>query len=79
MFPRTKNQNKWRFWIDRGGTFTDIIGYDLFGNIKTFKVLSGNDHYSISPVFETISQVVGLESNELLSSKIIAEFPSFIK
>ena len=73
MFPRTKNQNKWRFWIDRGGTFTDIIGYDLFGNIKTFKVLSGNDHYSISPVFETISQVVGLESNELLSSKIIEE------
>ena len=43
MSPKTKIQNKWRFSIDRGGTFTDIIGYDLFGNIKTFKVLSGND------------------------------------
>ena len=73
MLPRTYTQNKWRFSIDRGGTFTDIIGYDLFGNIKTFKVLSGNDHYSISPVFETIRKMVGLESNEFLSSKIIDE------
>ena len=73
MSPKTKIQNKWRFSIDRGGTFTDIIGYDLFGNIKTFKVLSGNDHYSIAPAFETIKELVGLASNEFLSSKIIEE------
>ena len=73
MSPKTKIQNKWRFSIDRGGTFTDIIGYDLFGNVKTSKVLSGNDYYSISPVFETISELVGLASNEFLSSKIIEE------
>ena len=73
MSPRTKIQNKWQFSIDRGGTFTDIIGFDLSGNVKTFKVLSGNDHYSISPVFETIRKMVGLASNEFLSSKIIEE------
>ena len=73
MSPRTKIQNKWQFSIDRGGTFTDVIGYDLFGNVKTFKVLSGNDYYSISPIFETISELVGLASNEFLSSEIIEE------
>ena len=41
--------------------------------LKLLKVLSGNDHYSISPVFETISELVGLASNEFLSSKIIEE------
>ena len=70
MALETKIQNK--YLIDRGWTFTDIIGHDLFGNIKTSKVLSGNDYYSISPVFETIRKV-GLASNELLSSKIIEE------
>ena len=73
MSSRTNTQNKWRFSIDRGGTFTDIIGYDLFGNVKTSKVLSGNDYCSISPVFESISELVGLASSEFLSSKIIEE------
>ena len=73
MLKKNKFQNKWRFWIDRGGTFTDIIGYDLLGNLRTFKVPSGNDYYSISPVFEMIRQVIGLKSSELLTCKNIEE------
>ena len=73
MLQKNKFQNKWRFWIDRGGTFTDIIGYDLLGNLRTFKVPSGNDYYSISPVFEMIRQVIGLKPSELLTCKNIEE------
>ncbi len=25
-----KNKFKWRFAVDRGGTFTDLIGFDPF-------------------------------------------------
>jgi 5-oxoprolinase (ATP-hydrolysing) len=32
----------WSFWIDRGGTFTDIIARDPDGRLKTLKRLSEN-------------------------------------
>src|SRR5690349_8066868 len=32
----------WQLWIDRGGTFTDAIGYRAdTGEVRTAKVLSG--------------------------------------
>ncbi len=40
-------QNYWQFWIDRGGTFTDIVAVSADGRIFTDKLLSDNpDQYS---------------------------------
>ena len=37
----------WEFWIDRGGTFTDIIGRKPDGDLVTLKLLSENpEHYA---------------------------------
>lgn len=33
---------KWDFWIDRGGTFTDVIGRDPEGALHPRKLLSEN-------------------------------------
>ena len=33
---------KWQFWIDRGGTFTDIVARDPDGRLSTHKLLSEN-------------------------------------
>ncbi|MBK1634934.1 hydantoinase B/oxoprolinase family protein [Rhodovulum adriaticum] len=33
---------RWDFWIDRGGTFTDVIGRDPGGRIAAMKLLSEN-------------------------------------
>jgi len=33
---------KWQFWIDRGGTFTDIIGRHPDGRLSARKMLSEN-------------------------------------
>ena len=33
---------KWQFWIDRGGTFTDIVARDPSGRLTTHKLLSEN-------------------------------------
>ena len=32
----------WQFWIDRGGTFTDIVGRAPDGELHTHKLLSEN-------------------------------------
>ncbi|MGE0054123.1 MAG: hydantoinase B/oxoprolinase family protein [Hyphomicrobium sp.] len=34
----------WQFWIDRGGTFTDIVGLDPAGQRHVLKLLSENPH-----------------------------------
>src|SRR4051812_39376648 len=33
---------KWQFWIDRGGTFTDIVARAPDGTLSTHKLLSEN-------------------------------------
>ncbi len=33
---------QWQFWIDRGGTFTDIVARDPGGDLTTHKLLSEN-------------------------------------
>ena len=50
MSPRSKAQRasrrnsarRWDFWIDRGGTFTDVIGRDPRGALHARKLLSEN-------------------------------------
>lgn len=34
------NDGRWEFWIDRGGTFTDIVARDPAGALHTLKLLS---------------------------------------
>lgn len=37
---------RWEFWIDRGGTFTDVVGRDPDGHLVTRKLLSDDpDRY----------------------------------
>ena len=40
------SDKKWQFWIDRGGTFTDIVAKRPDGHLVTHKLLSDNpEHY----------------------------------
>ncbi len=38
----TRGVSGWQFWIDRGGTFTDIVARDPEGRLSTRKLLSEN-------------------------------------
>ncbi len=38
-------QGRWTFWIDRGGTFTDIVAIDPQGQLQTAKLLSRSEAY----------------------------------
>ena len=35
-----KRQAGWQFWIDRGGTFTDVVARKPDGSLVTHKLLS---------------------------------------
>ena len=41
-----KPGSKWRFAIDRGGTFTDLVGVDPRGRFHTAKLLSSSSEYA---------------------------------
>ena len=36
------SDGNWQFWIDRGGTFTDVVALRPDGGIDTAKLLSEN-------------------------------------
>jgi 5-oxoprolinase (ATP-hydrolysing) len=58
------SQHSWQFWIDRGGTFTDIVAKGPDGQIIIHKVLSENpERYQDAPV-EGIREILGLKSNQ---------------
>ena len=40
--PEHDVAGRWQFWIDRGGTFTDIVARDPTGTLITHKLLSEN-------------------------------------
>jgi len=53
----------WDFWIDRGGTFTDVIGRDPRGRLTPAKLLSESPAYADAAV-EGIRRLLGLGSGE---------------
>src|SRR5512138_788680 len=40
--PASPSAARWQFWIDRGGTFTDIVARRPDGTLVTHKLLSEN-------------------------------------
>jgi len=60
----TQDNNKWQFWIDRGGTFTDIVAQRPDGAIVLHKLLSENpDRYVDAPI-QGIRDILGLTQSE---------------
>ena len=55
---------RWQFWIDRGGTFTDIVAQTPTGEIVIHKLLSENpEQYADAPI-QGIREVMGITQND---------------
>src|ERR1700723_3208491 len=65
-----KPAGAWDFWIDRGGTFTDVIGRDPRGRLHPIKLLSESPAYTDAAV-EAIRRLLGLASGEPLPTSAI--------
>src|SRR5450432_4217438 len=56
----SSNRARWQFWIDRGGTFTDIVARRPDGQLVTHKLLSENpERYRDAAVYG-IRELLGL-------------------
>ncbi len=51
---------RWQFWIDRGGTFTDIVGKRPDGTLATLKLLSDNPEQYRDAAVAGIRRLLGL-------------------
>ena len=61
----------WEFWIDRGGTFTDVIGRRPDGTLLTHKLLSENPEAYRDAAVEGIRHLLGLKPGEPIASERI--------
>ncbi|MCU0548642.1 MAG: hydantoinase B/oxoprolinase family protein [Leptolyngbya sp. Prado105] len=61
----------WQFWIDRGGTFTDVVAQSPDGTIVVHKLLSENPEcYADAPI-QGIRDVLGLANDQIIPSEQI--------
>ncbi|MEM7045041.1 MAG: hydantoinase B/oxoprolinase family protein [Pseudomonadota bacterium] len=56
----------WQFWIDRGGTFTDIVAKAPDGAMQTHKLLSENPERYKDAAVQGVREVLGLASGDAL-------------
>ncbi len=62
---------RWQFWVDRGGTFTDIVGRRPDGEIVTYKLLSENPEQYRDAAVAGIRHLLGLQRGEPVPSQQI--------
>ncbi|WP_432023746.1 hydantoinase B/oxoprolinase family protein [Streptomyces parvus] len=63
---------RWEFWIDRGGTFTDIVGRRPDGRLITRKLLSHDPGRYDDAAVAGIRLLLGLESGEPVPADRVA-------
>ena len=55
---------RWQFWIDRGGTFTDVVARRPDGTLITHKLLSDNPEQYADAAVAGIRHLLGLQPGE---------------
>jgi len=65
-----RKRRRWDFWIDRGGTFTDVIGRDPRGRLHARKLLSESPVYDDAAV-QAIRGLLGLATGEPIPARAI--------
>ncbi|MFN6565987.1 hydantoinase B/oxoprolinase family protein [Dendronalium sp. ChiSLP03b] len=64
--------NLWEFWIDRGGTFTDIVAKRPDGQLVIHKLLSENLERYTDAAVQGIREILGISDNVLIPAARIA-------
>ncbi len=62
---------RWQFWIDRGGTFTDIVARRPDGTLGTHKLLSENPEQYKDAAVAGIRHFLGLQSGEPVTPGLV--------
>jgi 5-oxoprolinase (ATP-hydrolysing) len=62
---------RWQFWVDRGGTFTDVVGRRPDGSLVTHKLLSENPEHYRDAAVAGIRHLLGLKAGEPVSADVV--------
>ena len=65
------SDSKWQFWIDRGGTFTDIVARTPEGEVISHKLLSDNPERYPDAALAGIRHLLGLKDDETIPAEKI--------
>jgi 5-oxoprolinase (ATP-hydrolysing) len=67
----SKTDLRWQFWIDRGGTFTDLVGRAPDGSLRTLKLLSENPEQYRDAAVEGIRRLLSLKPGQAITSDLV--------
>jgi 5-oxoprolinase (ATP-hydrolysing) len=62
-----EKDKRWQFWIDRGGTFTDIVARGPDGKLLTHKLLSENPEQYKDAAVAGIKRLLGIQPGDKIS------------
>lgn len=62
----------WQFWVDRGGTFTDIVARHTDGTLKTTKLLSENPEQYRDAAVQGVRDILKLGANDAIPAGTIS-------
>ncbi|AGP37353.1 hydantoinase B/oxoprolinase family protein [Sorangium cellulosum] len=68
----TSTSSQWQFWIDRGGTFTDVVARRPDGSLATAKLLSENPEQYADAAVEGIRRLLGLAPGRAITPAEVA-------
>ena len=66
-----QHNDPWDFWIDRGGTFTDVIGRRPDGSLVAHKLLSDNPEAYGDAAVQGIRDLLGVKPDEPIPPSLI--------
>ena len=72
MSQQVSPLSRWQFWIDRGGTFTDVVGKRPDGTLVTHKLLSENPEQYKDAAVAGIRHLLGLKPGEPVTPDLVA-------
>ncbi|MDD3448820.1 MAG: hydantoinase/oxoprolinase family protein, partial [Gammaproteobacteria bacterium] len=70
--PAAPPAGRWQFWIDRGGTFTDVVARDPRGRLHTRKLLSENPERYRDAALQGIRDLLGVAGDAPIPAARIA-------
>ena len=71
MQTQPHTPKRWQFWIDRGGTFTDLVGKRPDGTLVTHKLLSENPEQYRDAAVAGIRHLLGLQRHEPITPALV--------
>ena len=68
----TPHDHKWQIWIDRGGTFTDLVARRPDGTLVTHKLLSANPERYQDAAVQGIRDLLGVAGDAAIPADTVS-------